>query len=335
MNSVSLSKRRHLRTFVRTAVSVLLSVFSIEVLLADGGNACCGPAPNTNACYAEGCNHEFPSYCSEHVLGQIRACCGFGTGTATCTRVRDCRPETAWCVRCTVGGQTCGTCQTEACDPDPDPPPTCGEQCNGDPECEECECDGHDWLYWDGAYSCESPILISMSSNTAQYHLTSPQDGVRFDLDGDGVREQISWTAADSSVAFLARDRNANGSIDSGTELFGNYTVKRDGTRARNGFDALADLEDPPYRDGALTPSDSVYSQLLLWIDRDHDGLSSISELSSLSEAGVTRIDTSYVTRRRRDQYGNRYRFEGSAMIIENEQIRPRRVFDVFFVRVQ
>lgn len=220
---------------------------------------------------------------------------------------------------------------------EPDPP-TCGEECSGDPECEECECGGGDWLwvYGDpGAYSCESPILISMRSNTAQYHLTSPGDGVRFDIDGDGVQEQISWTAADSSVAFLAMDRNGNGSIDSGAELFGNYTRKRDGTRARHGFDALADLEDPTQPDGAITPSDLAYSKLLLWIDSNHDGLSSSSELLTLAEAGLVRIDTSYVTRRRRDKHGNRYRYEGSAMIIDNDQLRSRRVFDVFFVREQ
>ena len=93
-----------------------------------------------------------------------------------------------------------------------------------------------------------------MSSNTAQYHLTSASDGVVFDLNNDGVKERLSWTAADSSVGFLAMDRNDNGSIDSGNELFGNFTRKRDGTLARNGFDALADLEDPEHRDEAISP---------------------------------------------------------------------------------
>jgi hypothetical protein len=174
-----------------------------------------------------------------------------------------------------------------------------------------------------------------MSSNTAQYHLTSASDGVMFDLNNDGMKEQLSWTAADSAVGFLAMDRNGNGSIDSGNELFGNFTRKRDGSRARHGFDALADLEDPGHADGAITSLDSAYSGLLLWVDRNHDGLSSASELSPLANAGIARIETSYLTRRRRDKYGNRYRYEGSVMIIENGQLRPRRIFDVFFVRAQ
>jgi len=174
-----------------------------------------------------------------------------------------------------------------------------------------------------------------MSSNTAQYHLTSASDGVRFDLNNDGVKEQLSWTAADSSIGFLAMDRNGNGSIDSGDELFGNFTRKRDGTLARSGFDALADLEDPAHADGAITPLDSAYSRLLLWRDQNHDGLSSPSELLPLAGAGIERIETSYVTRRRRDQYGNRYRYEGSVMVVENGKLRARRIFDVFFVRAQ
>jgi hypothetical protein len=215
---------------------------------------------------------------------------------------------------------------------------TCGADCGGDAQCEACECNGGQWLYVygdPGGYSCESPILIDLSSNTAEYHLTSARDGVRFDLNNDGIKEQLSWTAADSSIAFLAMDRNGNGSIDSGAELFGNFTRKRDGTLAQNGFDALADLEDPGHADGAITPLDSAYSKLLLWIDKNHDGVSQPSELWPLASAGIVRIETSHVTRRRRDKYGNRYRYEGSAMIIDNGQMRPRRVFDVFFVRAQ
>jgi len=223
----------------------------------------------------------------------------------------------------------------DSCEP---PPPECGTECAGDPDCVACECEGRDWLWVEGdpgGYSCESPILIDMSNNTAQYHLTAAIDGVRFDLNNDGVKEQLSWTDANSSVGFLAMDRNGNGSIDSGNELFGNFTRKRSGTLARNGFDALADLESPEHRDGAISPLDSAYSGLLLWRDHNHDGLSSASELSSLSDVGIARIETTYVTRRRRDRYGNRYRYEGVAMLIEDGELRPRRIFDVFFVRAQ
>ena len=214
--------------------------------------------------------------------------------------------------------------------------PACGSECGGDPECEECECDGRDWLYWDGIWTCESPILIHLSSNTAQYHLTSATDGVLFDMNGDGVKQRISWTAAESVVGFLAMDRNGNGMIDDGRELFGNHTRKRDGTRAKHGFEALADLDDAGATgDQAITPTDAIYSRLLIWIDSNHNGISEPSELSSLSATGIVRIDTAYVERRRRDQHGNRYAYEGNALLVLGGETRERKIFDVFFARAR
>ena len=67
-----------------------------------------------------------------------------------------------------------------------------------------------------------SPLIVDM--NHDGYRLTSVRDGVWFDLDADGTPEPVAWTAPDSDEAFLALDRNGNGFIDSGAELFGNHT---------------------------------------------------------------------------------------------------------------
>ena len=88
----------------------------------------------------------------------------------------------------------------------------------------ECAANGSDW-YWNGAecvFTPGSPLLIDVGGKG--FKLTSLEDSVRFDIDGDGVREQVSWTARDADNAFLACDPNGNGVIDDGTELFGTAT---------------------------------------------------------------------------------------------------------------
>ena len=67
-----------------------------------------------------------------------------------------------------------------------------------------------------------SPIIID--TDGSGFHLTDYAGGVKFDLLNTGRPIQVSWTAPGSTNAFLALDRNGNGKIDNGAELFGNLT---------------------------------------------------------------------------------------------------------------
>ena len=306
MTFTYLSKHRHLTTLARIAFGVIMCVFSIEVLLADG-NACCGPEPGTNACYAEGCSHEFPSYCAQRVLDQIRACCGNNSGNATCTRIRACEPGTAWCIVCDFG-KVCGTCETESCGG------------GGGGECDQCsffasgpdECavgeEEEQTLIWDSECGCCKESLTPLIMNLrGGIRLSDREHGVLFDFDADGTSELLPWPSG-SDEGWLVWDRNENGLIDDGRELFGSATVLSTGATAANGFLALAEADKNG--DGVLTAEDPAFAAIGVWLDIQRDGVSDRLELVSLSELGVTSIGVTYSASSRRDRDGNYYSTE-------------------------
>jgi hypothetical protein len=188
------------------------------------------------------------------------------------------------------------------------------------------------WYYVIDPGTCQcvkytSPLIVAADN---QFDLTSPAEGVTFDLDADGAAELTGWTKANSSDAFLVLDRNHNGLIDDGSELFGNRTPLQNGQKASNGFEALVDLDGGTSSDGAITPEDASYSQLMLWTDRNHNGVSEPDELSTLAQAGVKAIYTSYQKVGRTDRYGNKLRLKGRVILERNGVEIPRAIYDVY-----
>jgi hypothetical protein len=177
---------------------------------------------------------------------------------------------------------------------------------------------------------CNSPILIDVAGNG--FKLTGPQDGVSFDINSDGAKETLSWTSFHSDDAWLALDRNGNGTIDTGQELFGNYTPQPSSTVAKNGFLALAvfdTVRNGGNADGVIDQKDAVFSSLRLWSDVNHNGLSESSELSTLAQAGLAVLDLTYKASRWTDDHGNSFRYRGKVMDVKRLQM-GRWAWDVF-----
>jgi hypothetical protein len=167
------------------------------------------------------------------------------------------------------------------------------------------------------------------------FHLTSSADGVMFDMAGDGHPIKIAWTAADSGNAFLALDRNHNGKIDNGKELFGNFTAQPDSDQP-NGYLALAEFDKPEKGgngDGIIDSRDAVYSKLLLWIDENHDGISQPNELHALPELGVFSISLHYTDDHHDDPYGNWFHYKSALNPnpLDGTSKDGRWTYDVFF----
>ena len=190
--------------------------------------------------------------------------------------------------------------------------------------CMECNC-----VF--GMCSSASPIVIDVSGNG--FDLTNASLGVDFDLNGDGVARRVAWTSATSDDVWLVLDRNGNGKVDNGSELFGNITPQPPSPNP-NGFLALAVFDKPEHSgngDGLITQSDAVFPLLRAWQDANHNGISESSELRELRAIGILGLEIEYKESKRTDEFGNSFRYRAKVRSARGAQV-DRWAWDVFLV---
>lgn len=151
-----------------------------------------------------------------------------------------------------------------------------------------------------GTHTRIDPIVLDLDGNGIDT-ISVDEGGVYFDLDNNGFAEKTGWINPNDGI--LALDRDGNGLIDAGKELFGDRTILDDGTTASSGFEALAYLDSN--QDWIIDENDDLFSDLRVWIDANQDGVSSPQELFSLAQVGVKSIDLNYSYDGQVDASGN------------------------------
>lgn len=131
------------------------------------------------------------------------------------------------------------------------------------------------------------PLVLDLDGDGIETTSTRNGSIILFDHDGDGIKTGTGWVKPDDG--WLVLDRNGNGTMDSGHELFGVNTIKSNGHLAKDGFDALKDLD--ANQDDKVDSIDEVFANLRIWRDLNQDGISQGNELSTLGDNSITAIN--------------------------------------------
>ena len=174
-----------------------------------------------------------------------------------------------------------------------------------------------------------SPLVLKFSPE-ANIKTLSINEGVRFNLMNNGRKQQVGWVDA-LEGAFLIYDRNKNGQVDNGSEMFGEATLSKAHKKFNNGFDALAEYDSN--KDKVIDAKDKVYGQLQLWFDLNQDGISQANELVGLTKLNIQSISLDYkdVDKAQQDNAGNKILYSATFHGPKICGTRGCIIYDVFF----
>ncbi len=228
-------------------------------------------------------------------------------------------------IRCSSGGGNCLSGFTTSGEEfnDGDTSDSCSP-CNPDPyDVFMCQQSGGTYD-WSSCFCGQSPIVIDVLGNG--FNLTNYTNGVDFDITGDGNAERLAWTSVNSDDSWLALDRNGNSTINDGKELFGNSTAQPTPpqSESKNGFLALAEFDkiaNGGNNDGNITQQDTVFQNLRLWQDANHNGISEANELKTLVQVGLRKIELDYRESRRTDEHGNKFKYRAKVKDTQDAQL--------------
>ena len=116
--------------------------------------------------------------------------------------------------------------------------------------------------------------------------------GTKFDLNATGETVSTGWVSGGDGLLVI--DRNHDGVINDGGELFGTSTLLSNGQKAANGYAALNAMDTNA--DGLISSADAGWADLKIWVDGNSDGVTQAGEMRTLDSLGITKLDLSATT---------------------------------------
>jgi len=135
-----------------------------------------------------------------------------------------------------------------------------------------------------------TPLVLDLNGDGVR--TLNIDSGTKFDLFATGQQTQTGWASPQDGLLVI--DRNQDGLINNGSELFGAATQLSSGGQAANGYVALSEMDTNG--DGAINHLDAQWAAINVWIDSNSDGISQSGELKSLDALGIASINLKAAT---------------------------------------